>query len=118
MKEYKHAGETFQLDEDSKGCYVKVTYSTAKNITGYIGVNIGVNATDQNPYVWYTDKRIENYVTPEGLKFGNSNGPSFGSNLDALCDQLLREFHTQEAAKTFSHAKYCEELSEAVKNLP
>ena len=114
MREYKYKEETFQLD-DSSGCYVKATY---KNLTGYVGVNIGVNATDQNPYVWYTDKRIENYVTPEGLKFGNGNGPSFESNLDALCDSLLREFHTQEAAKAFNRAKYCEELSEAVKNLP
>ena len=114
MKDYQHEGETFKLD-DSKGCYVKVIYN---DITGYIGVNIGVNATDQNPYLWYTNKRIENYVTPEGLKIGNSNGASFESNLDALCEQLLREFQTQEATKTFSHAKYCEELSEAVKNLP
>ena len=114
MKHYQHEGETFKLD-DSKSCYVKVTY---KDITVYIGVNIGVNATDRNPYVWYTDKRIENYVTPKGLSIGNSNGASFESNLGALCDQLLREFQTREATKTFSHAKYCKELSEAVKNLP
>ena len=48
MKEYKYQGETFQLD-DSKGCYVEVTY---KYLTGYLGVNLGARATDQNPYVW------------------------------------------------------------------
>ena len=35
-KEYKHQGETFLLD-DSKGCYVKITY---KDQVGYLGVNL------------------------------------------------------------------------------
>ena len=46
VKEYKHQGETFQLD-DSKGCYVAVTY---KHLTGYVGVNLGKKASPKNPY--------------------------------------------------------------------
>ena len=68
MREYKHQGETFQLD-DSKGCYVTVTY---KHLTGYVGVNLGKKASPQNPYAWYTAREIggADCVTPDGLKFG------------------------------------------------
>ena len=114
MKEYKYQGETFQLD-DSKGCYVEVTY---KYLTGYLGVNLGARATDQNPYVWDTDKRPEFYVTPKGLKYGISSGAAFEENLDALCNRLLQEFQLEEAAKAFDHKKYCAELHDRVKNLP
>ena len=117
MKEYKYQGETFQLD-DSKGCYVTVTY---KHLKGHVGVNLTNEATDENPYVWGTEKYFGNsaaYVTPDGLKGGNPGSPSFESNRDALCNQLLHEFRTEEEAKTFDPAKYCEELHDAVKNLP
>ena len=45
MSDYEYEGETFKLD-DSKGCYVEVTY---EGLTGYFGVNIKDNATDQDP---------------------------------------------------------------------
>ena len=109
--EYKYKGETFQLD-DSKGCYVAVTY---KHLTGYVGVNLRSNATDQNPYAWDIGK---GNTTPNGMKSGNSNGRSFKVNLDALCGRLLRDFRTAEAAKMFDHKKYCAELHDGVKNLP
>ena len=111
MKEYKHQGETFQLD-DSKGCYVAVTY---KYLTGYVGVNLGEKTTGQSPYAWGIGK---GNVTSSGLKGGNSNGASFEANLDALCAYLLHAFRTEEAHKAFDPAKYCEELHDAVKNLP
>ena len=114
VTEYKYKGETFQLD-DSKGCYVAVTY---KYLTGYLGVNLGPKATDQSPYAWYTGKTAERFATPNGMKSGNSNGRSFKVNLDALCDQLLRDFRTAEAAKMFDQKKYCAELHDGVKNLP
>ena len=110
VKEYKYQGETFQLD-DSKGCYVAVTY---KHLTGYVGVRLGLlgkKATDQEPYGWLTDSK---QVTSEGLKFGNVNGPSFEANLDALCAALLSEFRAEEAAKAFDPEKYCAELHAAV----
>ena len=112
MKEYKHKGETFQLD-DSEGCYATVTY---KHQTGYVGVNLGNQATDKNPYAWW-GKNI-GWATPKGMTNGNVNGASFKANLDALCDELLRNFRIEEAAKEFDPAKYCEELHDAVKNLP
>ena len=106
MKEYKYKGETFQLD-DSKGCYATVTY---KDLTGYVGVNLtGKFASDQYPYASSTAKTS---VTPEGVVGGIH--PSFKDGLDSLCAELLRI----EATKTFDPAKYCEELHNAVKNLP
>ena len=45
MKDYRHEGETFQLD-NSKGCYVAVTY---RYLTGYVGVKFWNQATDKNP---------------------------------------------------------------------
>ena len=101
--------------DDSKGCYVAVTY---KYLTGYLGVNLGARATDQNPYVWDTDKRPEYYVTPNGLKYGFSSGTAFEENLDALCNRLLQEIVLEEAAKAFDREKYCAELHDSVKNLP
>ncbi len=114
MKAYKYQDETFQLD-DSKGCYVQVTY---KYLTGYLGVNLAARATDQNPYVWDTDKRPEFYVTLDGLKYGFSSGVTFEENLDALCRRLLQDFRLEEAAKKFDRKKYCAELHDRVKNLP
>ena len=107
MKEYKHKGETFQLD-DSKGCYATVTY---KDLTGYVGVNLnGKFASDQYPYAWST---AEMHVTPEGVTVGNMSA-SFKASLDGLCTELLRI----KATKTFDPEKYCAELHNAVKNLP
>ena len=110
MKKYKYKEETFKLD-DSKGCYVEVTY---KGLTGHFGVNISDTATDQYPYAYRVGERS---VTPDGMIKGNSS-PSFEDARDQTCDILLNKFRTQEAAKTFDRAKYCVELHEAVKNLP
>ena len=118
VKEYKCEGKTFQLD-DSKGCYVAVTY---EHLTGHVGVNLGDRGTDEHPYTWHTERALANpasdCVTPDGLKFGIITGASFKTNLDALCAQLLLDFRSQEARKAFDPAKYCAELHDAVKNLP
>ena len=53
MSNYEYEGETFMLD-DSKGCYVEVTY---RDLTGYFGVNIRGNGTDQYPYSYYCRRR-------------------------------------------------------------
>ena len=60
MRDYTYKGETFKLD-DSKGCYVEVTY---EGLTAYIGVNISGTGTDQYPYSYYVGG--EEYATPEG----------------------------------------------------
>ena len=119
VKEYKYEDETFQLD-DSKGCYVTVNY---RHLTGHVGVNIAANATPQHPYAWLTGS---GYVTPDGvrpgtsitLKPGVSLAAFFNAHIDGLCDQLLKNFRTEEAAKAFDAKKYCAELHGAVKNLP
>ena len=75
VKEYKYQGETFLLD-DSKGCYVEVTY---KGLKGVVSVNIGENRSDQSPYSWNIDGS------------GRSGTHSFKETLDSLCDQLLKK---------------------------
>ena len=110
MRDYKYEWKTFKLD-DSKGCYVKVTY---KDLTGSFGVNINGNATDQYPYLYWED---ESYVTPDGMTSGNRSS-SFEDALDKTCSVLLNRFRIQEDAKKFDRAKYCKELHDDVKNLP
>ena len=110
MINYPYEGETFKLD-DSKGCYVEITY---KGLTGYCGVNISGTGTDQYPYSYYVGG--EEYATPEGVTAG-SQSQSFNEARDETCMELLDKFRAQEAAKTFDRAKYCKELHDAVKNL-
>ena len=107
---YPYEGETFKLD-DSKGCYVEVTY---KGLTGYFGVNVRGTGTDQLPYFYYVGG--EQHVTPKGVTAGNRSR-SFNEARDETCMELLDKFRAQEASKTFDSAKYCEELHDAVKNL-
>ena len=109
--EYKYKGETFQLD-DSKGCYVEVTY---KHLTGYVGVNLGSNATDQHPYAWNIGK---GNATPNGVNPGFATKGSFETNLNSLCTALLRVFAEEKAHKAYDSEKYCAELHDGVKNLP
>ena len=111
MSDYTYEGETFKLD-DSKGCYVEVTY---KDLTGYFGVSIRDTGTDQYPYSYCVGG--EESVTPDGLTWGDRS-PSFKDARDNTCNSLLNEFRAQEAAKKFDRAKYCKELHDAVKNLP
>ena len=116
MSNYEYEGETFKLD-DSKSCYVEVTY---KDLTGYLGVNIRGTGTDQYPYVYKVggEKYVTpEYVTPDGMTRGDQS-PSPEAARDSLCADLVRIFRTQEAVKTFNPAKYCKELHDAVKNQP
>ena len=52
MSDYKYKGETFKQD-DSKGCYVEVTY---EGLTGCVGVNLKDTATDKDPFLWWREK--------------------------------------------------------------
>ncbi len=107
---YEFEGETFQLD-DSKGCYIEVTYGA---LTGYIGVNL--KGTADSPYVWWANN--SNPVTDDGLRFGNSNGPDEKSNLEWLCRDLLRRQQEAQAQKAFNQEAACKSLHEFVKSLP
>ena len=112
MRDYEYEGKTFKLD-DSKGCYVEVTY---KGLTGYFGVNISGTGTDQDPYSYYVGDDEES-ATPAGLTLGDPS-PSPEVARDSLFAELVNEFRTQEAVETFDPAKYCKVFHDAVKNLP
>lgn len=109
-KEYKHEGETFLLD-DSKGCYIEVTY---ENLTGYVGVHLG--GTVDTPYCWWPEKH--QWVTNDGLTNGNSNGKELSTNLDALCRELLRQYQEDEARQKFQPEQACKSLHEFYEKLP
>ena len=109
-KEFKFEGETFLLD-DSKGCYIEVTY---KDQIGHVGVNL--QGTKNTPFVWYANR--PDLVTPDGLKVGNSNGPDEASNLQALCSDLLRLQRQAEGRTAFNPEEACKSLHEYVESLP
>ena len=112
MRDYIYEGETFILD-DSKACYVEVTY---EGLTGYFGVNISGTGTDQYPY-FYQVGGEECAAIQDGMITG-LRSPTFEAARDKTCLNLLKIFRTQEAVETFDRAKYCKELHDAVKNLP
>ena len=118
MSNYEYEGETFKLD-NSKGCYVEVTY---KDLIGYFGVNIRGTGTDQYPYSYYVGGEEyvgddEEHATPAGLTWGDRS-PSPEDARDQTCGLLLETFRDQEEVKNFNPAKYCKELNDAVKNQP
>ena len=106
--EYKYEGETFLLD-DSKGCYVEVTY---KDQTGYLGLAFG--GTEDMPYRW-SDGRPDHQGY---LNSGNSSGKDPEKNLQGLCKDLIRRHRVAESRKAFDPEKACETLHEFVGKLP
>ena len=82
MIDYEYEGETFKLD-DSKGCYVEVTY---KGLTGYFGVNISTTGTDQHPYSVLIGG--EAYATPDGLTKGEPT-TSFKEARARTCERFV-----------------------------
>lgn len=107
--EYKYEGETFLLD-DSKGCYVEVTY---KDQIGHVGVNL--QGTADAPYAWYANQ--PSLVTPDGLKAGKSSGTSEEDNLRALCAELIRLQREAEAHAAFDAEAACKSLHEFVESV-
>ena len=109
-RKYVFEGEIFRLD-DSKGCYVEVTY---KDQLGYVGVNL--KGTAKNPYVWWAgDSRP---VEQDGLSFGNSSGLNEKNNLDGVCQELLRRQQQAQDQMAFNQENACKSLHEFVKSLP
>ena len=110
MGTYKYRGVEFDLD-DSAGCYIEVSY---KDVKGYVGVNLSEHSASR--FIWYGDSSA---LVKDGLQYGNSHGNSLESNLNELCDNLLRRQELAEKVKAFdSKAKEaaCEELHDFVKN--
>ena len=108
-KEYKFEGETFGLD-DSKGCYVEVSY---KGQVGYVGVYL--RGTKEQPYCWYDGDSV---LTKDGLSAGNSARGGMEGNLHALCRALVRKHRDAQAREAFKPEEACEGLHEFVKSLP
>ena len=119
-KEYKHDGETFQLD-DSKGCYVEISYEG--EVVGYVGValNGGTNAA---PYAYdYWDSNQSRWVyrrsevTPDGLERGASV-PDMNSGLEGVCFAYLSSLRAQRERAEFKPEAACEALHKYVEELP
>ena len=108
-KKYEWQGHLFSID-DSKGCYLEVTY---EDQTGYVGVHL--NGTEDAPYCWYPQKH--KWVTPNGLTHGNSAGENLGSNIDELCRVLVANYEKDQAQKAFDPERACENLHGFFKNL-
>ena len=107
--EYKYQGETFLLD-DSKGCYIEVTY---RDQLGHVGVNL--QGTKDAPYAWSVNRPSR--ITADGLSSGVSSGPDEESNLLVLCHEMLRLQREAEARKAFNREAACKSLHEFVEAL-
>ena len=107
-KEYKYEGETFLVD-DSKGCYLEVSY---QHIVGYVGV--WVVGTPDRPYAWSPKRRL---VTDEGLGNGSAPSATIESGLDNLCAYLLNQYQEEMGRKSFKPDEACEALHVFANNL-
>ena len=110
MREHKHLGETFQLD-DSGGAYIKATFG---ELSGYVGVNL--DGTTDRPYIAIT---CGGTATIDGIPGGSGVvGASVGSLLDSLCQDMIRRRQECEARQAFKPETASEVLHEFVKGLP
>ena len=107
--EYKFQGESFILD-DSKGCYIEVTY---KEQTGYMGVYL--KGTAEKPLCWYDKPGV---VTKDGLQAGNITSGDPEAGMQALCKQLLANHRLAEKRRAFRPEEVCKSLHEFVHTLP
>ena len=110
-KVYKHepSGEDFYLD-DSKGCYIEVTYKEQK---GWVGVNIAKWASKEMPYAFSLSRHN---VRTEGLK-GDSASTTLEIVLDNLCTNLIHQQRRFEARKKLDTEEACEQMHEFVREL-
>ena len=117
-KDFKHAGETFLLD-NSKGCFVEVTYAEHQEYVGVVGVSI--NGTESAPYA------VSVLSTPNGSDrdkvikgdqvVGNSVG-DLDSAIYQCCEALIKTRRRYEGQKHFDPESACRKLHEEFENLP
>ena len=111
MNTYEYRGFKFMID-DSKGCYVEVTY---KDVSGYAGVFL--NGTNDARFAWWVES---SGVTKDGLTTGNSAGNTMQANLHALCDWIIAQHEEREQQRAFTpkaREKACAELHDFVNGL-
>ena len=109
-------GEKFHLD-DSKGCYVEVAHIRT-GLIGYVGVNLGKDASAQNPYSWTVLEVYGGTPTPDGLKGGVSDGTSEQNAFTKLYGAMIREVKKREAHAIFNREDACKALHQFVADLP
>ena len=109
-KTYKYNGEIFNLN-DSGGCYVEVAYLDQ---VGYVGVNL--EGTAEQPYRWNRSAEAISDAK-DGLRVGPTSGSTFESNLQALCENMIRTQKESDARRVFKPEDACESLHEFIQNL-
>ena len=108
---YVLEGETYELD-DSKGCYVEVTY---KGQVGWIGVNL--SGTKERPYTFSLNPSV---VSEQGIAsgvYGGATESSFLGNLSVLCRRLLAKHRETERQRDFNKEDACKSMHEEVKRI-
>ena len=122
MKEFKHDGETFLLD-DSQGCYVAVYHAEREGEpVGYVGVALN-GGTDMHPYAatyWSSANRnwaYGNRVTPDGLEQGGRMA-NIESGLEWSCQAYLNDLRELRGREAFKPEAACEALHKYVGELP
>ena len=117
-KEFKCDGETFLLD-DSKGCFVEVTYDEHQEYVGVVGVS--TNGTESTPYA------VSIISTPNGsdrdkVIKGNQVVGNGAGDLDTAiaqcCAALIKTRRRYEGRKQFDPEAACRKLHEEFENLP
>ncbi|MCY3748917.1 MAG: hypothetical protein OXG64_06440 [Chloroflexi bacterium] len=106
-------GRKFQVD-DTQGCFALVTYM---DVSGVVGVNLGSNATANQPWAWSLTPMQARKGPHGGVKQGNTNGPDFGTNFRKLCQALVRQHEQDEQRRRFDPKPYCRELHREVARL-
>ena len=111
-KKQTYNGETFELD-DSKGCYIEITY---KDLVGCVGVN-PISGTKDRPVSWSIPGYLGAAPTKDGI---NSGAPARGieEGLQSLYQTLIRQHQDIESQKAFNPEETCKNLHEFMENLP
>ena len=111
VEQYKYKGEVFPID-DSKGCYIEVTY---KDQVGYLGVNL--EGTGASPYGWYTDLQQRRSPSAEGLKPVLDSGTDPEKLLPSLLDKMLANQKLHDERLSFKREEACENLHSFFKSI-
>jgi hypothetical protein len=112
VKEHKHKGEVFHLD-DSKGCFLEVIY---KGTAGYLGVNLQRGTKDQ-PYSWTIPKYYGGGPTNDGIEGGGVPVTNIESGLRNLCEALMKHYQEEESRKAFDREEAGQALHKFVEGL-
>ena len=111
VKKREYEGYTFLLD-DSKGCYIEVTFNEQM---GYVGVNL-TNGTPEAPYSWSTPS-VAGDAAEDGITGGIQVSGTLENCLTNLLRHLIQQRRMNDARKQFEPEKACEELHEYFKEL-